>query len=222
MATVLVISDLHFPFQNKNALGWLSQLKKEYKPDKIISIGDEVDMAAMSFHDTNPDMPSAKDEYLYALACMKDLYKIFPTMDICVSNHGARLFRRAFKNGIPSAMVKNYRELWKAPKTYNWHGRILFEGVVYEHGDGGGSGRNAAFTAMQANRMSTVIGHTHSFGGVQYSATPFGQHFALNVGCLIDLDAPAFMYGDKFRNKPTLGCGLVVDGRDAHFLRLPK
>jgi hypothetical protein len=221
LSVVLAISDLHFPHQHPDAFDWLAQLKLEFKPDKIICLGDEVEMAAMSFHDLNPDAPSAGHEYQEALACMKTLYKIFPTMDICTSNHGSRLYRRAFKHGIPEAMVKAYRELWEAPKTYNWHGRIVFEGVVYEHGDGGGSGRNAAFVAMQANRMSTVIGHIHSFGGVQYSATPFGEHFALNTGCLINLDSQAFLYAEKYRNKPTLGLGLVVDGKQGHFLRMP-
>lgn len=221
LSVVLFISDLHFPYNHKHAFDWLAQLKSEFKPDKIICAGDEVEMAAMSFHDTNPNMPGAKDEYHYALDCMKTLYKIFPVMDLCVSNHGSRLYRRAFKHGIPEAMVKAYRELWEAPKTYNWHGRIVFEGVCYEHGDGGGSGRNAAFVAMQANRMSTSIGHIHSFGGVQYSATPFGEHFALNAGCLIDLESPAFQYAEKFRNKPTLGCGLIIDGRLAYFLKMP-
>lgn len=221
LAVVLAISDLHFPYEHKHAFDWLAQLKKEFKPDRIICMGDEVEMAAMGFHDKNPMMPSAGDEYAYALAKMKTLYKIFPKMDICVSNHGSRLYRRAFANGIPEAMVKAYRELWDAPKEYNWHGRIVFENVVYEHGDGGGSGRNAAFTAMTANRMSTVIGHIHSFGGVQYSATPFCEHFALNTGCLINLDSPCFLYAEKYRNKPTIGSGLVIDGKLAHFLRMP-
>ena len=218
----MAISDLHFPFHHKDVFDYLAQLKEEFQPDKIICMGDEVDHAALSFHDLNPNMPSAKDEYLLALSCMKTLYKIFPAMDICVSNHGSRLYRRAFKHGIPEAMVRAYREIWEAPKTYNWFGRIVFEGVAYEHGDGGGSGRNAAFTAMQANRMSTVIGHIHSWGGVQYSATPFGEHFALNTGCLINLDSMAFIYAEKFRNKPTLGLGLIIDGKQAFFLRMPS
>lgn len=221
MSIVLAISDLHFPFNHKDAFDFLAQIKNEFKPDKIICMGDEVDHAALSFHDLNPNMPSAKDEYTYALACMKTLYKIFPSMDICVSNHGARLYRRAFKNGIPEAMVKAYRELWEAPSRYNWFGRIVFENVCYEHGDGGGSGRNAAFVAMTANHMSTVIGHIHSHGGVQYHANPHGEMFALNTGCLINVDAPAFIYADKYRNKPTLGVGLIIDGKQAHFLRMP-
>lgn len=221
MAIVLAISDLHFPYQHPHAFDWLAQLKNEFKPDKIIGLGDEVEMAAMGFHDKNPMMPSAGDEYKYALACMKTLYKIFPEMDICVSNHGSRLYRRAFTNGIPESMVKAYRELWDAPATYNWHGRIVFENVCYEHGDSGGSGRNASFVAMTANHMSTVIGHIHSHGGVQYHANHHREMFALNAGCLIDVNSPAFLYAEKYRNKPTIGTGLVIDGKQAFFLRMP-
>ena len=50
-----------------------SLLKKKYKPDKVIHIGDEVDKHAMSFHDSDPDLPSAGDELRMSLPLIKEL-----------------------------------------------------------------------------------------------------------------------------------------------------
>ena len=70
-----------------------------------------------------------------------------------------------------------------------------------------------------SNRQSTVIGHCHSFGGVNYMASRNDLIFGMNVGCGIDVDAMAFSYGKNFPKKPTLGCGVVLDGgRTAIFI----
>jgi hypothetical protein len=91
--------------------------------------------------------------------------------------------------------------------------------VCYHHGTGT-SGQNAAMTMMKTKRMSTVIGHTHSFAGVQFSNNGIETNFALNVGCLIDLDAPVFNYGLNNREKPVLGCGIVYSKSYAEFVPL--
>jgi len=60
---------------------------------------------------------------------------------------------------------------------------------------------------------STVFGHFHSFAGIQYlSSTEMGTHFGMNVGCLIDQTQYAFKYGAKLKQRPVLGCGVVVKG----------
>ena len=107
----------------------------------------------------------------------------------------------------------------QAPKGWNWKLRQVIDNVCYEHGDPC-TGMNAARKAMTENRMSTVIGHTHGHGGVQYSGSPFNQTFWMNAGCLIDLESLAFAYGNKYRNKATLGCGVVIGGHTAYFVRM--
>ena len=49
LAVVLAISDLHFPYEHKHAFDWLAQLKKEFKPDRIICMGDEVERQLWAF-----------------------------------------------------------------------------------------------------------------------------------------------------------------------------
>ena len=59
---ILVISDLHIPYHHKDSFDFLKEIKKQYKPDFIINIGDLLDFHAISMHSHNPDLPSAGDE----------------------------------------------------------------------------------------------------------------------------------------------------------------
>jgi predicted phosphodiesterase len=215
--TVLVCPDTHFPFEHTDTFRFLKHLRDQYQPDIFVHIGDECEFASLSFHEKDPDMPGAADEYKAALNSMAKLYEIFPDALIAKSNHTSRAWRIAFSSGLPSEMIKSYTEILKAPPGYSWHERIMINGVCYIHGDPK-SGENAAKSWMQENKCSTVIGHTHQSGGVGYSASPFNQTFWLNCGALIDLEAIPFKYSAKYANKATLGAGLVIGGHTAFFI----
>lgn len=218
---VLAVPDLHAPFHHRNALVFLKEMKDFYNPDAVVIMGDEVDMAYWSFHDKDPSMMGAKEEYYAALEFMGRLYELFPTALVCTSNHTSRPYRVGHKYGLISDFMKNYHELLQAPKSWMWADRIMIDDVIYEHGENV-SGKDAAYRAAFQNRKSTVIGHIHGWGGVGYSSSPFNQMFWLNTGCLIDIEALAFRYGAKYRNKATLGCGVVFNGKEGYFIKMPE
>ena len=60
--TILVVSDMHLPYQHKDSIKFLKEIKKEFKPDTTISIGDLLDQHALSFHDSSPELYSAGHE----------------------------------------------------------------------------------------------------------------------------------------------------------------
>ena len=82
--SILVISDTHIPYHHKDAIAFLKAIKKKYKPDRVIHIGDEIDSHAISFHDSDPDLYSAGDEHEASLATIKELEKLLwiQTMDL--------------------------------------------------------------------------------------------------------------------------------------------
>ncbi len=210
-STVLVISDLQAPFHHKDAIPFLKAVAAKYKPTDYVCIGDEVDLHAMSDFDTDPDGYSAGHELRKALEFMHELYEVFPKMKVCVSNHGARPFRKAFKHGIPRAFLKDYHEFMEAPKGWSWADSWEIDDVIYEHGTGQ-SGQNGAIKAALANMQSTVIGHLHAFAGINYSANSKHLIFGFNVGSLIDTHAYAFAYGKNIKAKPIIGAGVVIKG----------
>ena len=75
--SVLIISDTHIPYHVPELIAYLKLLKKKYSFDKVIHIGDELDKHALSFHDSDPDLPSAGDELKLSLPTVHELEKLF-------------------------------------------------------------------------------------------------------------------------------------------------
>lgn len=212
-----IIGDQHEPFCHKDYRNFCYEVFNRYKVSRIVNIGDEVDNHALSFHEHNPNGLSAESEAEKAMENLRKWYKTFPKVDVMVGNHSALPHRQATSVGIPRRFLKAYEEVWESPKGWKWHEEIEIDHVRYTHGTGS-SGQNGAINLAIRSRQSTVIGHIHSFGGVNYHANNNDLIFGLNVGCGIDTRAYAFEYGKPFVNKPTLGCGIVKDGHDAFFL----
>lgn len=208
---VLAIPDLHIPFQHIDAFDFLKAVKAKYKPNRVICLGDEVDFHGINMHDHSPDGLSAGLELKAAQQDLRKLYQIFPKVKVCTSNHTSLPYRRAFKFGLPNELLRSYREFLKAPVGWRWAEQHEVDGVLYEHGDPF-TGQNAALKSAEQNMQSTVIGHVHSFAGIQYSANSRHLIFGFNVGCLINKDAYAFEYAKKIKRKPILGCGIITDG----------
>ena len=71
---ILVIPDQHFPYNHIDIFKFLSAIKKRFKPDKVVNVGDEVDCHSFSMHDHDPDLPSPRDEMGHAMWDRLGLY----------------------------------------------------------------------------------------------------------------------------------------------------
>lgn len=209
--SILIISDTHIPYHHPDLLPFLKEIKKQINPDKVISVGDELDKHALSMHDSDPDLPSAGDELKLSLPVIKELEKLFPKMDLLDSNHGSLAYRRAHKYGIPKSYIKNYNEVLEVGKGWKWHDDLVLNtpsGEVYFcHGKMADVGKLA-----QHMGMSAVQGHYHSTFKLSYHSSPLKLYFGLQVGCLIDKKSLAFRYNKTQRQRPILGCGAIIDG----------
>lgn len=207
--TVGIIGDTHEPYCKAGYLEFCVETFKTFGVDEVIHIGDEVDNAALSYHEKQTAMPNVDTEMEQAMQAMKRWYSAFPDVRVCVGNHSALPFRQATTAGIPARMLKSYRDMWEAPKTWNWQLDFDIDNVLYTHIIPSGIG-GALKHAMKV-RQSTVGGHCHAFGGVNYSASYRDSIFGMNVGCGVDNDHMAFAYGKNFATKPMLSCGIVAD-----------
>jgi predicted phosphodiesterase len=213
-----IIGDTHEPFCIKGYREFTYEVFNRFGCSEIVHIGDEVDNHALSYHENSEGAYDAMREAELAQQEMDEWYKTYKNVKVCVGNHSALPFRKATTNGIPNRFLKTYEEIWNAPKGWKWELQWEIDGVLYEHGTGS-SGVSGARNRAIANRQSTVIGHSHSFGGVSYMASRNDIIFGMNVGCGIDTSEYAFAYGKQFPKKPTIGCGVVLDkGRTAIFV----
>ena len=212
-----IIGDTHIPFEHPDYLNFCYEVFNKFQCKEIIHIGDEVDNHSISFHTSESEALGARKEAEKAVDHLKQWYAIFPDVKVCVGNHSALPFRQAQTAGLPKRFLKTYNEIWEAPDTWEWATSFEIDHVKYTHGTGS-SGQNGAINRAIRSRQSSVIGHIHAFGGVSYHASENDIIFGLNVGCGIDVRAYAFNYGKDFVNKPTLGCGVVLDGHTALFI----
>lgn len=208
---VLVISDLHIPYHHKDSFLFLKELNSLYKFDKIVNIGDEVDAHAMSFHDSDPDLPSAGDELQEAISYLKDLYKLFPKMDLVDSNHGSMHYRKGKHHGIPRKYLRDYSDILEAPKGWKWQDELKIncggQEVIFRH-----QWRKDPLICAQQMARSVTQGHFHEDFKIQYASSPDRLIWAMTVGCLIDKKSLAFEYNKTNIKRPILGCGLIIDG----------
>jgi hypothetical protein len=208
---ILTISDYQAPYGHKDAFDFVSAIADEINPTRVVCMGDEVDQAALGRFDNDPDMDAAGPELNAAIEAMQPWYERFPKVDVVMSNHTERVYRAAFRAGIPEAYLRPIGEWLQAPSGWSWRQSIDIEGIKFEHGHAQG-GMYAARNLAIRNRQSTVIGHHHSHGGVSYIANDSELIFGMNAGCLIDQAMRAFLYGRLSAFKPTLGTGIVYYG----------
>lgn len=210
---ILFISDMHIPYHHPDMLEFLSHLKDKYDPTRIICIGDELDKHSLSFHDSDPDLPSAGDELRAALPIIKELKSLFPKMDILESNHGSLVYRKAHASGIPRHYLKSYNDVLGVDEEWKWHFDLTIPlpngNSCYIH-----HGKSADVTKLaQTMGMCAIQGHYHETFKVEYWGNPNGLYWGMQLGCLINDKSYAFNYNNVNLKRPIIGTGLVIDSQ---------
>ena len=208
---ILVISDLHIPYHHKDSFQFLREIKREYKPDFVVNIGDLLDFHAISMHSHDPDLYSAGHELDKSKEYIKQLEDIFPQMVEVESNHSSLVYRRALKFGMSKQFLKDYGE-FLGTKKWKWVDDLTLtmsngQRCFFTHG------RSAdVLKVSQTMGMSAVQGHYHTKFLVSWWANPDNLFFAMNVGCLINQKSQCFAYAKNFKTRFILGSAMIVDG----------
>ena len=202
---VLVIGDIHLPFEKKNYLKFCKDTYKKYNCNKVVFIGDIIDSHYSSFHDTDPDAMGGGAELDLCIEKAKKWYKAFPDADVTIGNHDAIIMRKAFASGIPAVWVKSFNDVLGTPK-WRWVTDVVIDDVRYVHGHKSSKAR----TATKRDMVSTVTGHFHTDFYLEWMFGASKAVFAMAVGCGIDSSSYAmgYMHGGK---KEAIGCGVVLE-----------
>lgn len=210
--SILCISDMHHPYSHPDTLNFLKAIAKEYSPDLVVCLGDEVDFHAVSFHKSNPDLLSPGDELKTAISRLKPFYEFFPKMLILDSNHGSLVYRRIKDAGIPMHVVKPYGETLEAPKGWKWVDDLMVtasdgKDIYFCHGKS-----NNVLKESQLNSTNFVSGHWHSTFEIKYWANKNSLYWGMSCGCLVDQSSLAFEYAKNFTKKFIVGTGIILEG----------
>jgi hypothetical protein len=201
------------PYQHRDTMAFLSAVKAKYKPTRVVMLGDLYDHHALSFHPSDPDLPSAGDELRRAIREAQPLYKLFPVADILDSNHDSLAFRKAKFHGIPVKYLTTYQKFFDTPKRWTWHNELIVklpggEECFFHHG----ISKNVA-KVVRERGLCVVQGHYHTEFRIEYCGTPRHLLWGMNVGCSIDSKAMAFEYDKLNLARPVIGHGIIIDGQ---------
>ena len=209
---ILCISDMHMPWHHPDTVAFLAAVKAKYKPTRVVCLGDEVDAHAMSFHDSDPDLPSAGEELEKAIKSLSDLYKMFPEVDVVDSNHGSMIYRKGKHHGIPRKYLRDYGDILDSPDGWKWHNDLLIKlpsklDCFFTHGI-----RKQGMKLAQAMGCNVVQGHYHTEFNISYASSPSQLYWSMQVGCSIDDKSLAFHYNKTTAVRPIIGHGIIIDG----------
>jgi len=207
---VLVIGDIHCPWERRGYLQFCQDLYYQWDCNKVVFIGDVVDLHAISFHQREPGSPGPLQEYEFAKQHVKKWYKAFPNAMVTVGNHDERVVRRAKSVDIPDIFIKKHKDVWDTP-DWKWVDDCIVDDVFYYHGAGQG-GEYPAANAVRKLLMSVVMGHNHTASGIKHYVNPMRRIFACDTGAGCDDKALAMAYAKPNKRKSVMSAAVIIDG----------
>ena len=201
---ILVIGDIHAPFELDGYFEFCQETYAKYNCNQVIFIGDIIDAHGFSYHEPDPDGMSSGLELETAIKKIAKWYEAFPYADVMIGNHDRMASRKAMSGGIPAAWIRSYNEVLGTP-NWNWCESVIYDDVLYEHGEGGQAAAKA-----KNNLMSSVCGHTHTLAYTQWFVGKRFKVFGMQVGCGVDSTTYAAAYAKNFK-KQAIGCAVVLN-----------
>jgi len=197
---VVIIPDVHAPYEDYRALHGVYKFIHDYKPDKVMFMGDVVDFYALSKFDKDPDrVTGLQQEIDVAKYHFKELRKAYKgPVTFLEGNHEMRLMKYLRTNPELSSLekVNNVEALLDlADFDIKYKKNEIINGVLFKHGHA--VRKHSAYTAkgeMENEGTSGVSGHTHRMGA-HYHTDRSGQHAWFEMGHLAEEKAAEYMEG---------------------------
>lgn len=196
--SIVVTSDWHLPFQDREALKLFLNFLYEYQPDELILNGNINDMTSFSSHPRLRELANVfrdgktERENWFEVAHL--LRQILPNSKIVYVGsqcHEGWLDNWVQQSPILSEDYENYSlQGWLKladflidyePEVYDVMGN---KELLITHGTVARSkGGNSAYATMEQEGTSIIQGHTHRLAQV-FKTTSIGETVAVECGCL--------------------------------------
>lgn len=210
----MVISDIHVPYQDNNAVSIALQYAKDYKPNHLVINGDLLDFYSLSTFDKSPDRKySVWEEVQEGRQILQQFRKAVgpkTKMYFTEGNHEQRLQRYLARNpelaDMPDLRIDKLLKLKEMDIKFAgvgadyWAtatGHIKIGDAIVMHGDnrfnGAATSANSGYSAMNTLKKmqsSVIMGHVHRVAQVHHS-TPYGMLTGIEGGCLCEVPGTA-------------------------------
>ena len=206
MKKIVVISDLQVPYHDERAVRNVASFIRRFKPDQVITIGDEIDLPQISrWTEGTPgwfeqSLGSDRD------ATVEILWNLQVT-DMIRSNHTDRLYNVIMKKipaflALPELKFEKFMKLDELGIKFHRKPLEFAPDWIAIHGDEGSVKPTPGLTALEAARRhgkSVVCGHTHRAGQSAFTEASGGVLGRIlrgvEVGNLMDFKKAGYMKG---------------------------
>ena len=206
MKRIVIVSDLQVPYHDEVAVRNVAQFIKKFRPDQVVTIGDEMDMQELGrwsegkadwFAQTLDENRNLTVDILWELQ----------VTDMIRSNHTDRLYNQISSKipalgSLPELRFERFMKMdelgikfWKDPMP-------IAPGWVAVHGDHTPIKPQGGLSALEGARRrgkSVISGHTHRAGRSSFSEASGGRIgrvlHGVEVGHLMDTRQAAYTKG---------------------------
>jgi hypothetical protein len=203
---IVVISDLQVPYHDERAVRNVASFIRRFKPDQVITIGDEIDLPQISrWTEGTPgwfeqSLGSDRD------ATVEILWDLQVT-DMIRSNHTDRLYNVIMKKipaflALPELKFEKFMKLDELGIKFHRKPLEFAPDWIAIHGDEGSVKPTPGLTALDAARKhgkSVVCGHTHRAGQSAFTEASGGVLGrvlrGVEVGNLMQFSKAGYMKG---------------------------
>jgi len=221
MKKIVVVSDLQSPYHDVAATTALAKFIKAYKPDEVVSVGDEIDFPQISRWEQG-----GPGEWKYDIGKHRDttvqLLESLKISHISRSNHSDRLYNKIRNKapgllGLPELEIEKFLKFDELGITYHHQPYELAPNWILVHGDEGNVQPTAGSTAIglaKRSGASVVCGHTHRMGLTHWTQSWAGKSktvWGLEVGHLMNLKHAKYIKAGLFTWQQGFGI-LSVEG----------
>jgi hypothetical protein len=203
---IVVISDLQVPYHDERAVRNVASFIKRFKPDQVITIGDEIDLPQISRWTENS--PGWYEQTLGSDrdATVEILWDLQVT-DMIRSNHTDRLYNVIMKKipaflALPELKFEKFMKLDELGIKFHRKPLEFAPDWIAIHGDEGSVKPTPGLTALDAARKhgkNVVCGHTHRAGQSAFTEASGGVLGRIlrgvEVGNLMDFKKAGYMKG---------------------------
>jgi predicted phosphodiesterase len=185
MRTVIV-PDLQVPYHDVVAVKNVSSFIKSYQPDRVVTLGDEIDLPQISRwneHKSGWFEQTLDDDRNLTVEVLWELTQYSTEAHMVRSNHTDRLFN-VIASKIPAFMAlpelrfEKFLKLDELGIQYHKTPLSLSKDIIAVHGDEQGINPHAGMTALGAARRhgkSVICGHTHRAGQSAFTEASGGK-----------------------------------------------
>jgi predicted phosphodiesterase len=223
---IVAISDLQCPYEDKRAVEAVAQFIEDYKPDSVISVGDECDLSPISRwvegkqHAWTGNLDKERNRTVEVLGMLK-------VQHITRSNHLDRWYKTLERvpayHTLPEMRLEKFFKFDELGITYHqdpWDPTGTGTTLLM-HGDEGSMNRKAGMTALGLalrTQRNVICGHTHRQAAIPETFTFNGDKnprelWGMEAGTLADFNSKGMSYA-KFKNWQQGFSILTVDGKN--------